>query len=67
MTFMDLNSNWETPQQRDTEREYVGLKGRVELWAYSHGELFDYQDHHNIVLGGRRKHKLSADAGDESL
>lgn len=38
-------------QARDTKpADHFGLKGRVEIWAYKNGELFDHQDLHNIVL-----------------
>lgn len=30
--------------------DHIGLKGRVEIWAYRGKELFDYQDIHNIIL-----------------
>ncbi|NBO09793.1 MAG: hypothetical protein EBV30_10760 [Actinobacteria bacterium] len=30
--------------------DHFGLKGRVEIWAYRNGELFDHQDVHNIIL-----------------
>ena len=50
MATMSQSNTWENPQQGDKMQDGFGFKGRVELWAYKRGELFDHQDLENIVL-----------------
>lgn len=36
--------------KRPAHLDHIGLKGRVEIWAYKGTELFDHQDIQNIIL-----------------
>jgi hypothetical protein len=44
----DVKETREDPRAKDGDK--LGLKGKVEIFAYRNGELFDYQEQHNIIL-----------------